>query len=155
VVFALSCAFLIAEAQPNSKAQSLFKRGNDCYAKGDFEGAIANFTKAIELSSRLDDHPQNADPGLASNFNHIRVLDPLTAHAYANRGLLFLRMGKPDQAERDFDRAIQLDPKLKNDLDQRIEAIKKLQPETSKQTFPNDTAHGCFDFDGLVGAVGH
>ena len=35
--------------QTNREAQDLYKRGRHRYSKGDVEGAIADFTKAISL----------------------------------------------------------------------------------------------------------
>src|SRR5262249_13105626 len=77
-------------AQAPRAAQDHFNRGGSLYQKGDFEGAIADFTKTIEISSRPDNRNWQGGAGFsgsAPNFDKVRVLDPLAAAAYANRGL--------------------------------------------------------------------
>src|SRR5215813_6424668 len=115
---ALALSILAAPcmAQEPRAASDYFKRGVSLYRKGDFEGAIADFTKAIEISSRLDNHGRGDDwsrkTGAASNFDKVRVLDPLAADAYANRGLARYRLCDYDGAIADCDRAIAINPHL-------------------------------------------
>src|SRR2546428_348128 len=101
-----------ANAQTPRAAQDFYNRGNQRYNKGDLDGAIADFTRAIEISSSLD--PQRnqerktpSDLGrVISSFNRITVIDPFTALAYTNRGLARSGQGDFDGALADFNRAI-------------------------------------------------
>ena len=86
--FALVCVIAgsIANAQSTHAAQGYFDRGSQRYLKGDLEGAISDFTLAIELSSRLERNiPSTPAGGLrvpvstgASGERQIRAIDPLT-----------------------------------------------------------------------------
>src|SRR5262245_184188 len=85
---------LVGAAQTSRTTQEAFKRGMARYEKGDYTGALDDYTRAIELSSRLG-QPKPAgdwrtitDGRKATEFDGVRVLDPLTAIAYANRGLV-------------------------------------------------------------------
>src|SRR5262249_54536636 len=105
-------------AQAPRAAHDHFNRGSSLYQKGDFEGAIADFTKAIEISSRPGDRGRTDDwwgkIGPATSFDKVRVLDPLAAAAYANRGLARYRLRDYEGAIADCDRAIAINPRLPN-----------------------------------------
>ena len=112
---ALSVLAAPCVAQTPRAAQDHFNRGGSLYQKGDFEGAIADFTKAIEISSRLDNRDWKGDAGFAgaaSNFDKVRVLDPLAAAAYANRGLARYQLRDYEGAIADCNRAIAINPRL-------------------------------------------
>src|SRR5262245_9423053 len=105
---ALALSFLAytIQAQAPRAAYDQLNRGNSQYQKGDLEAAIASFTKAIEISSSLDNGAGSGDwkKGLRpeeaiANFNKVGVIDPLTAIAYSNRGLARFQM-------RDYEGAI-------------------------------------------------
>jgi tetratricopeptide (TPR) repeat protein len=66
-------------------AMSYVRKGNMLYARGDFDGAVANFNKAIELK-------------------------PTLAMAYLYRGYSRRMQGALDKAIEDYDRATELDP---------------------------------------------
>lgn len=67
-------------------------------AKGDLNGAISDFTKAIELN-------------------------PQSANAHANRGLILLLRGRDADAQKDFDAALKMDSTLNPGLQNRINQI--------------------------------
>jgi tetratricopeptide (TPR) repeat protein len=124
LVLAATCAQ--ASAQPRVGADRLVKRADakfdqrdldgawtvkedDAFGKGSardareaVEGAIADFTKAIEL-----------DAGLAA--------------AYAGRGVMLLAQGKHAEAERDFTRGLALDPGMKALIDKRVDELRRRQ----------------------------
>ena len=114
----LLCFATITAAQTPSSAISLYKHGTSKLNKNDLDGAIQDFTKAIELSSRFG--PAKADQG--SRFGNdltteaeaanITVVDPLTANAYSNRGVARMRKGDFEGAIQDFGRAIRIRPNL-------------------------------------------
>ena len=79
---ALSFFVMLAQAQTPSAAQDHISRGSSLYEKGDLNGAIAEFTKAIEISSRPDNHGRADDwknktgiGDVAMNFDKVRVLE--------------------------------------------------------------------------------
>ena len=67
-------------------AEDFFKAGDAKRAKGDMEGAIADYCRAIEL-------------------------DPRAAAAYCNRGIAKKAKDDSEGAIADYNRAIELDPK--------------------------------------------
>src|SRR5262245_35835926 len=106
-------------AQAPRAAHDHFNRGGSLYQKGDYEGAIADFTKAIEISSRLDNRGRADDwkrntgfGGAASNFDNVKVLDPLAASAYVNRGLARYQLRDYEGAIADCNRALAINPRL-------------------------------------------
>lgn len=52
-------------------------------------------------------------------------LDPRFAEAYAQRGLLRLKLGQESQAQQDFAQAISLQPALRNPIEQRSKEYKR------------------------------
>jgi tetratricopeptide (TPR) repeat protein len=95
-------------AQSPERAIEYYNSGRKRHAEGNLEGAITDFTRAIELSSRLID---NRDE-LANSFNKIRAVDPLTALAYTNRGLVLYRLKNLEGAITDCRRAIAINPRI-------------------------------------------
>src|SRR5262249_54579920 len=121
---ALTLSLLAAPclAQAPRAAQDHFNRGSSLYQKGDFEGAIADFTKAIEISSRLDNRNWQGGAGFggaATNFDKVRVLDPLAAAAYGNPALALYKLGDYEGAIADSDRAIAINPRLQDAYNNR------------------------------------
>src|ERR1700716_1006575 len=117
----LLCGCLLVQAQTRSSAIDHYEHGSKRFQKGDLDGAIEDFTKAISISSRLDSNqvtrssvPPGAN-GLAASVGEareIRVVDPLTANAYTSRGLARYRKGDVDGAIADYELAIQINPGL-------------------------------------------
>ncbi len=103
----------------NRKAILYANRGTVFYKTGDYDRAIADFDKAIELNpndaeahlrlgvvwSKKGDH----DRAIAY-FNEAVKLRPKDAMMYIHRGVTYDEMGDFDQAIADFSRAINLDP---------------------------------------------
>jgi tetratricopeptide (TPR) repeat protein len=109
-----------ANAQ-NSRAAAadFYNRGQQRYLKRDLNGAIADFTKAIEISSRPHKpHPQRRqDWKILTDFNGeasepITLIDPLTAAAYTDRALARYYQGDIEGAIADCERAMAIDPGL-------------------------------------------
>ena len=101
-------------------AKFYFKRGVTSFEKGQYDQAISDFTKAIEI-----------DPGYAKARN--------------NRGIAYLGKGQYDQAASDFTKAIEIDPRyagayynrgrvyyLKKEYDKSWNDINKVQELGSK-----------------------
>ena len=119
VLLLLVFSTLMAQAQAPRAAQDFYSRGYQRYTKGDLDGAIADFTQAIELSSRLDGGHHRPGKttsefsGGASNFDRIAVIDPLAAAAYTDRALARCDQGDLEGAINDCNRAIAINPRLK------------------------------------------
>jgi len=101
-------------------AQAYIRRGWVYYWKKDYDGAIADFTKAIKLD------PKNAEVyklrGTAyvfkeefdqalSDYTELIRLDPKNAEAYSLRGHMYFSKKDYDQAFSDFTELIRLYPK--------------------------------------------
>jgi predicted esterase/Flp pilus assembly protein TadD len=98
--------------------------------------AMADFTKAIELNpsaasylSRavVEDENGNADAAV-QDLTRAMEIDPKLAQARANRGIIFLRLGKYEEAQRDFDEALKLDASLRQQLEPAFERLRAKRP---------------------------
>lgn len=81
-------------------------RGQELRKRGDLNAAIADFTKAIEQQSQV-------------------------AFFYVDRGAALREIGKDDEAEKDFSRAVELDPRLKLTVEKRRAEAKKESDQKS------------------------
>ncbi|MCM1982371.1 tetratricopeptide repeat protein [Lyngbya confervoides] len=117
------------------RALSLHTSGIRKALQGDYQGAIADYSQAIELS------PQNPEiyynrgvayysvgnsPSAIADFNQTLQLDPAKAQAYANRGAIFLESGNSQAALADAQTAAQLfeaqgDPRLADQMQDWIQ----------------------------------
>ena len=104
---------------------SLFTVGMARYAAGDWDGAIARFTDALNQTAEpvpaLDQSTVHFYRGTAyyskddydhaiADYDQAIQLQPDNAKAYNNRGLAYAYKGDYDRAIADYDRAIQLRP---------------------------------------------
>ncbi len=96
-------------------------RGIAWYHKGDYDKAIADFTKAIELKpddAEAFNNRGNAWRGKGENdkaivdFTKAIELKPRFAAAFYNRGNAWAHKGDYDKAIADYTKAIELNPKL-------------------------------------------
>src|SRR6266545_3627431 len=97
----------VAAAQTSAFASYYNNRGLAREAKGDLDGAIADFNRAIEL-----------DPKLAISYHNRGLAQKAKGDQdgaipnYNNRGITKEGKGDHDGAIADYSRAIELDPKL-------------------------------------------
>lgn len=117
----LALLTLTTQAQSPPEAQSRFERGRERFSKGDFDGAISDFTRAIIISQHRKGRnvPQaqgwNGEGHFASEIatpGQIVFIDRITAAAYANRALARYRKGDLEGAILDCDRALAINPGL-------------------------------------------
>jgi Flp pilus assembly protein TadD len=97
-----------------------YNRGIDRQAKGDLDGAIADYTKAIEIDPRsahaynsrgnLRDAKGDHD-GAIADFTKAIEIDPRDADAYNNRGGARKAKGDLDGAIADYTKYIELEPR--------------------------------------------
>ena len=96
------------------------RAGNAKGAKGDLDGAIADYSRALELDPKnvyaynnrgLTKQSKGDVDGAIADYNRTLELDPKNAYAYNNRGLAKDAKGDYDGAIADCNRAIELDSK--------------------------------------------
>ena len=117
VVFLLLTSPL--RSQSGGSAVRYYESGIAKKAKGDLDGAIADYSKAIEINPRYAEAfasrglarktKGNLDGAIADYDNAI-ALNPRLKEAYNNRGLARQLNGSLDAAIADFDKALALDP---------------------------------------------
>ena len=120
VIFLL-CGYLLVQAQTPASRIDHYEHGLKRLQKGDLDGAIEEFMKAISFSSHLDSSQltrSKVAPGANgfaasdSEATEISVIDPFTANAYTNRGTARYKKGDIDGAIADYELAIQINPGL-------------------------------------------
>jgi lipoprotein NlpI len=89
--------------------------------KGELDGAIADYNRAIELDPRVVIGYNNRGTaksakgdldGAIADYNRATELDPRHVNAYNNRGNAKSAKGEFDAAMADYNRAIELDPRF-------------------------------------------
>jgi len=98
----------------NKAAEDVLTKGINAGKNKDFNSAIINYTKAIELDPKhvpaynsrgiaYDDLKKY--PEAIADYTKAIELDPKFADAYYNRGLAYKSLGKTKEAEADFAKA--------------------------------------------------
>lgn len=109
-------------------------RGNIKQDKGDLKGAIIDYTTAATINPRHATAHFNLGhayqsrkdyPGAIHEYGKAIDVKPDYAMAYANRGLCQLYDGSDDEAQKDFDRSIEIDGNLKGALGGYIAKVKQ------------------------------
>lgn len=93
-------------------------RGNSSFVMGDFDAAINEYTKSIELNAKEPTvffsrgmahlNKKNFNPAIA-DFDKVIELDPAESMAYFNRGVAFEKTGNFEKALADLQKAVELD----------------------------------------------
>lgn len=97
-----------AAAQSSGSAMDYLNRGNAALAEGNWEKAVADFTFAIRINSRIEKPFDNSE----QPDKEIFTSDVFNACAFSNRGIANYRLGNLEKAVADFDRAIRINPRL-------------------------------------------
>ena len=101
------------------KAKLYFNRGRDHYAKKDLEGAIQEFSRAIELKTNYADAYNNRGNAYQKQGNLEKAIQDYSeaiklninlADVYNNRGNTRQKQGKFQEAIQDYNQVIQLNP---------------------------------------------
>jgi len=96
------------------------ERGNVYFLLHEFDNAIFDFSKAIELDPKQDlawfgrGMAQARNGAIDAGIDDLTVFldrNPDSSLGYTKRGVRYLWKGDRDRAERDLERAVQLDPK--------------------------------------------
>jgi tetratricopeptide (TPR) repeat protein len=100
-------------------AKYYYQSGNVKRARGDYQGAIADYTRAIELNPKFDkayfnrgltkDNLGDYSAAIADYSKSLEIL-PNDFDAYNNRGVSKGKLGDYSAAMADFNRALKIDP---------------------------------------------
>jgi Tfp pilus assembly protein PilF len=97
-----------------------YNQGNAYFRKSQYDLAISEYTKSIEIDPKQPNAHNNRGLTYAQKGHYDQAiadytkaidLDPKYGDAYHNRGLAYSNKGQYDQAISDFTKAIELDPK--------------------------------------------
>jgi TonB family protein len=116
-------------------------RGNAHFAKGEYDLALVNYNKVVELkgadattyNSRgmAYSNKKSFEPAI-TEFDKAIELSPKDSVFYANRAEAFEGMGNYDKAILDYQKAVELD--AKNELAKsNLQRLKNMQAEATKQ----------------------
>jgi tetratricopeptide (TPR) repeat protein len=118
----LGCTAVIESGQETTDglAAAYNNRGGAKARKGDLDGALADYTRAIELDPKsaiayydrgLAKYDEGDLDGALADDTRAIELDPKSVNAYGNRGFAKAAKGDLDGALADYTRVIELDPK--------------------------------------------
>ena len=122
-VFLMTILLLMPAVGCKSQAAVHYDRGGALDLKNDTDGAIAEYTKAIEndptffkayLNRGIDRDTQNDHAGAMADFTKVIELDPTNLQAYICRGGDRIITKDLDGAVEDFTKAIELDPQMRS-----------------------------------------
>ncbi len=105
-------------------AESFFDSAFDAYERGDYQQAIEDYTRSLEIGGYYEAFAHH-NRGLAyynleryeealADFDAAIALDSAYAHAYYMRGLTYQKLDRHELALENFNRAIELDPENSN-----------------------------------------
>jgi len=120
IFFALSVLLVTGKAM-GSEANACLNRGDDYFKKGQYDQAIAEYNRAIEIDptfasaynnrgvvyGRKEQHDQ-----AIAEYNRAIEIDPKFALAYYNRAISYEKKGQHGQAIADYNKAVEIDPKF-------------------------------------------
>ena len=114
-----------------TSAEDYYNRGNTYFHNGDYDHAIADFDKAIQL--KRDNATAYNNRGIAyakkgdynraiADFDMAIQLQPDLAKSYGNRGLAYKLKGENDKAIADFRKVLELsnDPSLRQSAENEL-----------------------------------
>jgi tetratricopeptide (TPR) repeat protein len=105
LLIAIALVSIQARTQALDSAEDFLKQGVARVEQGDWDGAIADYTLAIEINSKVA-------PGSLCRGGEIVISDLFNALALNNRGFAHYCKGNLDKALADFDLAIRMAPRL-------------------------------------------
>ena len=133
----------IIEINPEN-AIAYNSRGSAYHKKGEYNNAVQDFTKAIEIAEKnntevatvyynrgLSHSKLNKNNKAVQDFTKVIEINPLYAMAYYQRGRSYEQQGEKDKMKADFKKATDLDPGIEDffklsKLEGYINHLKKL-----------------------------
>src|SRR5215213_1789493 len=121
---------VFSQTRTPEAAVNQFNKATKKIEAGDLDGAIEDYTRAINLSSHLEGF-KSSNSSLANSFNDdsseiVRVINPFTANAYNNRGLVRYKKNDFSGAIEDFNEALRIRPGLPSAYLNRAAALRGL-----------------------------
>jgi tetratricopeptide (TPR) repeat protein len=116
-----SCATTQQTRLKSGDAEAYNNRGCAYCQIGEYDQAISDFTKAIEINPRLAQAYNNRGAAFLYethydqailDFSRAIEINPRLVHAYNNRGWAYIKKWQYDRAISDFDKTIEIDPKF-------------------------------------------
>jgi Tfp pilus assembly protein PilF len=101
------------------------RRGASGRSKGEkhmLSQRIIMITIALTLATC---ETQAQSPRAAEDHHKALSLDPQCALALLNRGIGYLQQGREEEARRDFDQALKIDPTLRSELEAIVGEIRR------------------------------
>ncbi|MEP7148727.1 MAG: tetratricopeptide repeat protein [Acidobacteriota bacterium] len=114
--------------------EALTGRGTVKQSLEDYAGAVADYSKALEIApksvvvlmNRAGALEQIDKAAAVNDYTRVIELQPENAQAYAARGVALLELGRKSAAVADLRKALQMDPSLRTDYEAHLkEALKK------------------------------
>ena len=133
-------------------AKTYYKIGNEYYEKGDFDRAIENYNRAIELDPNYEKAFYNRGLAYAckedydraiADVNRVIELKPNFAEAYYILGLAYEYKNMPDEAIDAYNKALKLNPNFKdaqNRLELTVSKKEKMEKEKVAASAPAATS---------------
>jgi len=115
----LSCATTQQKQLKSREAEGYNNRGFAYCEIGQYDQAISDFSKAIEIDPRLAHAYNNRGAAFLYKAQYDQAIldlskaieiDPRLAHAYNNRGWAYIKKWQYDRAISDFNKTIEIDP---------------------------------------------
>ena len=140
----LSLSWAIFKSSTPSERRPSFAKALSLYTDGNFQEALDNYEIAIsEYPAFIHAKRGRArslmqlgrDQQALEAFNEVLSLDPNSAVSIANRAILQDRMGLYAKAIEDYERAMEMEPKLGEELDWFTRFLQNRK--TKKQTIPD------------------
>lgn len=120
IFFALTVLFVTGKALAG-EANAYINRGDDYFKKEQYDLAIADYTKAIEIdpkdasayTNRGNNYIKNGEYDLAiADYTKAIEIGPKNAIAYRNWGIAYGQKGEHIRALAEFIKANEIDPKI-------------------------------------------
>jgi tetratricopeptide (TPR) repeat protein len=119
----------------NAEVAEVIVKADNLLNEGDYDGAIASYTRAIQLAPNLSTAYSNralasvlndgGAAGIVADLDKAEELEKSNANVPRGRGLLALRQERYEEAITEFTRALQLWPDHAYTLDKRAEAYER------------------------------
>ena len=132
----LALGFPLITANANPLATQYFDQGVEKYDAGNYQGAIDDYTKAIEINTQYAiayNNRGNAKrylndrQGAIADFTTAIEINPRFVLAYFNRGIDRFALGDLRAAITDYDKAIEIDPQFEDAYYYRASAKTKIR----------------------------